>query len=136
MGRKTVGDRAVEIFVQINKLRDHHHNTMPVAQILDITVPIQEREHFLGLVVERGQKGLMNDWEVIGVGGVLKLDFPVAGKAETVLSTDRDGVTAALLHKQIDPGFRVSQKFVEGLGVVIEGRKYEARILFDAQGNQ
>ena len=59
---------------------------MAVAEILDEAALVQDVEQFTGLIVDRVQEGPVHQGEVVGVRGVLELDFPVSGEAEAVLA--------------------------------------------------
>ena len=79
-----------------------------------------EGEHVSGLGVDRGHPGPVHDREVVSVGGVFKLDLPVAVEPEFVLALDLDGEPGALLHEPVDPHLRVAEEFLEGFDVRLE----------------
>ncbi len=73
---------------------------------------------------------------MIGVGGVLELDLPIAGKAELVFAKRRHRIAGALLHEQVDPLLRRPEKVGEWLDILAEGCKDHAGIFLDAQRAQ
>ena len=75
----------------------------------------------------------MHQREVVGVGGVLELDLPVAGEAEAVFARYLHREAATLLHEQVHPLLGRAEEIDEGLDVVLEGGEDHARVLFDAQ---
>ncbi len=70
---------------------------------------------------------------MIGVGGVLELDLPVAGKAELVLAERGQRIARALLHEQVDPFLRPAKEINKRLDVVLEGCKDQPGIFLDAE---
>ena len=133
---KAFGNIGFEIIVEIDQFGDHHHDAVAIAQILDIAAGVHEREKIFGIAVERGQEALVNDGEMIGVGRILELDFPVAGKGEAMFAHRLDGETAALFHEQVDPRLGAPKEAVERFDLFVEGREDQAVIFFDAQLDQ
>ncbi|MNS11853.1 hypothetical protein D3C72_434030 [compost metagenome] len=78
----------------------------------------------------------MNHREVVAVGGVFELDFPVAREAETVRRAGFDRIARALFHKQIHPLFRRAEEIFQRFDLVVKGGENHPRVLFGAQGNQ
>jgi hypothetical protein len=130
---KAIRDRRIEVLVQIDQIGDHHHHRMAMAQILDPSARADDVEDVLGLFIKAVEEGLVNDGEMIGVGGVLQLDLPVAGEAEPVLAQHLHAEPRALLHEQVHPLLRRAQELDQRLDVVLEGGKDHALIDFGAQ---
>ena len=78
----------------------------------------------------------MNHREVIAVGGIFQLNFPVTGKAETVRGAGFDREARALLHKQVHPLFRRAEEIVQRFDMLVKSGENHAGILFGAQRNQ
>jgi len=96
---------------------------MPVAEVLDPAALPQHVEHVLCFGIQRIEERLMDDRKVIGVGGVLQLNFPVAGEAKAMLAKRLHRIAATLLHEEVDPFARRAEEIDERLDVVLERRK-------------
>ena len=79
-------DRRIKILLEIDETRDHHHDAVAVAEVLDKAAIVHDVHHRLGLFVRGVQERFVDQREMIGVRRVLKLDLPVAGEAELVLA--------------------------------------------------
>ncbi len=133
---ETFGDWRIEVGLKIDEIGNHDHDAVAVAEVLDPAALTQYVEQFPGRLVERLQECLMHDGEVISVGRILELDFPIAGKAELVTAGCLDTESGTLFHEQVDPFFCAAEKIRERLDVVLERRKDQAIIGLRAQGNE
>ena len=73
---------------------------------------------------------------MVGVCGVLQLDFPIAGKAELVLAACRDRIAAALLHEEVDPRLGRAEEVLQRLDRVVHRGKQEPRVGLDPERDQ
>ena len=73
---------------------------------------------------------------MVGIGGVFQLNFPVARKAETMLTRNLNRIARTLFHEQINPFFRRAQKVFQRLNFRIKGGKNHAVVFFYPQTDQ
>ena len=77
----------------------------------------------------------MDDREVIAVGGIFQLDFPVAGKAKTVRGGGLQRVASPLFHEQIHPFHRRAEEVGQRFNVVVEAGENHSGVAFNAQAH-
>ncbi|MNS59510.1 hypothetical protein D3C72_924700 [compost metagenome] len=133
---KALRDRRVEVGVEIHQFRDHHHYAVAVAQVFDVAAAVNEIQHLFRLLIHGAEERAVNHREVVAVGGVFQLDFPVAREAETVGWSGFNRVARPLLHKQVHPFLRRAEELFQRVDLIVKGGEDHARVLFRAQGNQ
>jgi hypothetical protein len=122
---EALGNRRAVVLVEIDELRHQHGEAMAVAERAaeGLVARHEARDRGGSFVVDRFHPRLVDDREVIQVGGVFELDLPVAVEAEAMFAVRLDRIARALLHEQVDPRLGAAEEIFERLDLLIEARE-------------